>query len=480
MSQLSRKRPDVISSGCQKNFITLLVCLLTLCVSQLSLAAIPFPDQSNGQPTLAPMIEKVSPAVVNISVTTKLPTANNPLMNDPFFRHFFNLPQQMPQQRRQQPQAAGSGVIIDAKKGIIITNHHVIDGADKIEVHFADGDSTQAKLLGSDPEVDVAVLEVVNKKDIKDRAQVVIGDSETLRVGDFVVAIGNPFGLRQTVTTGIISALGRSGLGIEGYENFIQTDASINPGNSGGALVSLNGELIGINTAILAPAGGNVGIGFAIPMQMVNSSLDQILKYGEVKRGKIGVLIQDLSPALAEAFGLDRNQKGVLISEIQPDAAAAKGGLRTGDIVVGVDGKSLNSVAMLRNIIGLKPIGTEIEVKFLRNGREKTTKVVIGDDQGFLTSATQRSPTVSSTLSAVDPRLEGIEFVERNQQVIISSIQPASPAFYTGLQEGDVIEQLNKREISNLQELQSAVEEDAPLLLRVIRDGNALYLVIQS
>ena len=278
--------------------------IFTLCIMILAstpaLAVWPLQDGDGNQlPSLAPMLEKVNPAVVNIS-TFATRQQMNPLLNDPFFRHFFGPGpyHQAPQQKRSQ--SAGSGVIVDADKGTVITNFHVIDGADEIKVSLNDGRTFAAKLVGSDPDVDIAILDI----DADGLHEVKMADSERARVGDFVVAIGNPFGLGQTVTTGVVSAIGRTGLGIEGYENFIQTDASINPGNSGGALVNLNGELVGINTAIIAPAGGNVGIGFAIPTNMARHSLEQILEHGEVKRGQLGVIIQDLTPDLAEAFDL--------------------------------------------------------------------------------------------------------------------------------------------------------------------------------
>lgn len=262
-----------------------------------------WPESVEGQqlPSLSPMLKRAMPAVVNISTKTQIEVAQHPLMRDPFFRHFFEIPD-APQHR--QSSSLGSGVIVDATRGYIITNNHVIDKAQEITVTLHDGRALAAKLIGTDPESDVAVIKV----EPENLTALPIANSDQLQVGDFVVAIGNPFGLGQTVTSGIVSALGRSGLGIEGYEDFIQTDASINPGNSGGALVNLNGELIGINTAILAPTGGNVGIGFAIPTTMVNQIKDQLIEHGEIRRGLLGISIQDLTPELAQAFSLPQQQ----------------------------------------------------------------------------------------------------------------------------------------------------------------------------
>ncbi|MBD3670046.1 MAG: trypsin-like peptidase domain-containing protein, partial [Gammaproteobacteria bacterium] len=270
-----------------------LVLLLGLLGMQPALAALPLTD-SQGQelPTLAPMLEQATPSVVNINTRSKVRVQNNPLLDDPFFRHFFNVPEQP---RERSAQSLGSGVIIDADKGYIVTNNHVIDKADEIQVTLRDGRTYDAELVGTDPETDVAVIRI----EADNLNAVPMADSDTLRVGDFVVAIGNPFGLGQTVTSGIVSALGRSGLGIEGYEDFIQTDASINPGNSGGALVNLKGELIGINTAIFSQSGGNIGIGFAIPVNMARDVVDQLVRHGEVRRGILGVQAQDLTPQLA-------------------------------------------------------------------------------------------------------------------------------------------------------------------------------------
>ncbi|HVK99428.1 MAG TPA: DegQ family serine endoprotease [Dongiaceae bacterium] len=435
-------------------------------LSSSAFAALPFFDSEGDKiPSLAPMLEKVNPAVVNISVFATR-TVQNPLMNDPFFRRFFNIPQHAPQQQQQQrSQAAGSGVIVDADKGTVITNYHVIKGADEIKVSLTDGRILDAKLVGSDPDVDIAVLDV----EAKNLTELKRADSAKIRVGDFVVAIGNPFGLGQTVTTGVVSALGRSGLGIEGYEDFIQTDASINPGNSGGALVDLKGELVGVNTAIIAPAGGNVGIGFAIPINMVMNSVSQILESGEVKRGQLGVVIQDLTPDLAEAFEL-KGKQGVVVAEVQKGSAAEEGGVEPGDVLIELDGKPLTSAGQLRNQVGLKKIGDKVKLKLLRDGDEKSLTVAIG------------APSENTVASeGVHQFLEGATLaVSRDPAgVVVKTIEPGSAAEQSGLQEGDVIVSANKKRVETVEGLRKAVRDSDQVLLRVERGNLALYLVLR-
>lgn len=441
-----------------------LALLMMVVVSAPALAVWPLQDGDGKQlPSLAPMLEKINPAVVNIS-TFATRQETNPLMNDPFFRHFFGPNQRGPQMKRSQ--SAGSGVIIDASEGTVITNFHVIDGADEIKVALNDGRTYDAKLIGSDPDVDIAILDI----DGDDLAEIKMADSEKTRVGDFVVAIGNPFGLGQTVTTGVVSAIGRTGLGIEGYENFIQTDASINPGNSGGALVNLNGELVGINTAIIAPAGGNVGIGFAIPSNMARHSLEQILEHGEVKRGQLGVIIQDLTPDLAEAFDLDGKQ-GVVVSEVQKDSAADKAGIEQGDVIIEFDGKPMKSAAQLRNAVGVHRVGDKVKLKVIRDGKDKMYTVKIGESQGNVLASKSMHKFLDGAHLANNQEPKG---------VVVQSLDPGSAAQVSGLRPGDVITSVNKQRVEDLDDLKKALSKNKnQLLVRLLRGNAALYLVLK-
>jgi Do/DeqQ family serine protease len=289
------------------------------------------------------------------------------LLQDPFFRRFFDIPEG-PVQR--EVQSAGSGVIVDARAGYVITNNHVIENADEIVVTLKDKRQLDAKLVGTDPDTDIAVLQI----EVRNLIGVPLGNSDRLEVGDFVVAIGNPFGLGQTVTSGIVSALGRSGLGIESYENFIQTDASINPGNSGGALIDLRGELIGINTAIVGPSGGNVGIGFAVPINMAKAVMEQLIAHGEVQRGRVGLQVQDLTPDIAEALRLTANG-GAVVGRVEAGSPARRAGLQAGDVIIAIDGVPVENSADLRNRVGLTPIGEAIRLTIVRSGAERTVEV---------------------------------------------------------------------------------------------------------
>lgn len=384
-----------------------------------------------------------------------------------FFKRFFNIPEQRQYLPKKRQQSAGSGVIIDAKDGIIMTNYHVIKNADEVRVSLADGRSYAAKIRGTDQDLDIAILEI----QAKDLTEIKISDSSRLQVGDFVVAIGNPFGLGQTVTTGIVSALGRSGLGIENYENFIQTDASINPGNSGGALVNLNGELVGINTAIISPAGGNVGIGFAIPANMAKASMLQIIEHGEVRRGQIGIGIQNITPDLREALEIENGQLGVLVTNVLKDSPAEDAGLKSGDIILQVDGTNTQSTGQLRSRIGIKSIGDKVKLTVLRDGDKKTIKVKVGEPQ-----------SVASTTKTLHPLLEGVTF-ENNPDgdgVIVGDLSQNSAAAYGGLRPGDIIVGANKRSVKNIRSFTKLLRSNkSSLLLQINRNGSAFYIVIR-
>ncbi len=444
--------------------------LVALAVGRGAAAALPPAVGGQELPTLAPMLERVTPAVVNISTTSTVRIRENPLLQDPFFRRFFDLPEPRPRSRRTQ--SLGSGVIVDAGAGLVVTNAHVIDKADEITVTLQDGRSLTAELIGADPESDVAVVKIPSQQ----LTAIALGDSDALRVGDFVVAIGNPFGLNQTVTSGIVSALGRRGLGIEGYEDFIQTDASINPGNSGGALVNLRGELVGINTAILAPSGGNVGIGFAIPINMVRELTGQLTKYGAVQRGRLGVYVQDLTPELAQAFGLEQRQ-GAVISQIVPDSPAEKAGLQEGDVVIRVDGRSVEDGGDLRNAVGLLRVGETVELTIVRKGRERVVRATVDKAQ----LATVEGETLN-------PRLAGATFSERPEDqlrgqagagVLVQDVAGASPAWNAGLRKDDIVVSANRRRVDSLDDLRAATQGSNGILLNIRRGDGALFLAIR-
>jgi Do/DeqQ family serine protease len=351
-----------------KRLFHALVLMGGIAVLAPSALAAAIPDVGGVVPSLAPMLTVITPGVVNIAVKGQV-REQNPLLQDPFFRRFFNIPKGQDYEERET-QATGSGVIVDAAQGYVLTNAHVVENETSITITTKDNRKLPAKLVGRDQETDVAVLKIDPTK----LTAVPLGDSDKLQVGDFVVAIGNPFGLGQTVTSGIVSALGRSGLGIEGYEDFIQTDASINPGNSGGALVDLHGDLVGINTAILAPGGGNIGIGFAVPINMARRVMDQLTRYGEVKRGRIGIAIQDLTPDLAQAMNTTHTT-GAVIAKVEPGSAADHAGLKSGDLVLAANGVAVHSGTQLRNTIGLTRIGDEVNLTVDRAGSERSIGV---------------------------------------------------------------------------------------------------------
>ncbi|MDH5424685.1 MAG: Do family serine endopeptidase [Gammaproteobacteria bacterium] len=451
---------------------TVRLIILLLTVSPLAQAALPAIVSGQPVPSLAPMVDKVKPGVVNIATSSRSRSVqSNPLLNDPFFRYFFGVPEQ--QQQESRPQSLGTGVIVNADKGLIITNHHVINGADKIHITLNDGREVMAELIGSDAKADVAVLKI--KAD--NLTALDMADSDKVRVGDFVVAVGNPYGLNQTVTSGIVSALGRSGLGIEDFENFIQTDASINPGNSGGALVDLNGHLIGMNTAILAPggSGGNVGIGFAIPINMIRQIVDQLVEFGEVKRGLLGISIQNMSRELAQAFNIPQN-KGVVIANVDDGSPADKAGIKVGDVLVAVDGRKVGNASELKNIIGMLRVGVDVELTVVRDGSKKRLTATIKESRQQKVDGQRFSKRLSGAL------LGTVEDDARSKQtyLFVYDVKPGSAAWYGRLRKGDLILSVNKRKVRNLDELAGVISsKEEPLLLSIQRGRESFFVLMK-
>ncbi len=446
-----------------KFFATLALTSLLVLTPTGANASIPFFGKSNDTPTLAPMLEEVTPAVVNISVKGKREVKQRvPDM----FRFFFGPGGPRDQVQERPFRGLGSGVIIDAKTGYVVTNNHVIDGASEILVTLKDGRQFDATVIGTDSRSDIALLKI---EDGKDLTEIKLGNSSKLRVGDFVVAIGNPFGLGQTVTSGIVSALGRSGLGIEEVENFIQTDAAINSGNSGGALVTLDGELIGINTAILGPNGGNIGIGFAIPSDMMNNLIQQLIEFGEVRRGVLGVRGNDLTHDIAKALDLDANQ-GAFIGEVIPDSAADEAGLKSGDVIIGVNGEKIRTFADLIARVGTIGAGKEMQIEVLRDGKKRTFDVTLAADE---------TAVVAGNLH---PALNGVSLASNDDKgVIITAIEEGTLAERYGLRKDDVILAVNRTPVNTISELREAFAQAGPVVALNLRRGNSqLYLVLRG
>ncbi len=428
-------------------------------------------DDTRGVVTVAPLITSAAPAVVNISVANSAPGAENPLFRDPFFRRFFGVPDQAPP---QESIGAGSGVIVDASSGYVLTNHHVVENANRITVKLKDGRRFTAKLVGSDAATDIALLKIKSDR----LAALPLGDSDALKVGDFVIAIGNPFGLGQTVTSGIISALGRSGLSRDKFESFVQTDASINPGNSGGALINTRGELIGINTAIIAPGGGNVGIGFAVPVNMVQAVVEQLKKHGEVRRGQIGVSIQDITPDIANALGLPV-QAGALVARVEPKSPAEQAGLKAGDAIIEMDGKSLLSSNHLRNSVGLRERGAEVKFGVFRDGKRKEVTVRVGKPQVAELDGSAAVPQLAGMKITGIP--SGHPAKGEVTGVFAAEVAPGTSAWRLGLRKGDIILAVNQSDVSSVREFEQAAKaaSQGVLALNILRDGTQLFIVAQ-
>ena len=426
------------------------------------------PSQVPGQPavpSLAPMLEKVLPAVVSVQVQG---TAVQEQRVPEELKKYFG--ESMPEQQAQPFEGLGSGVIIDAAKGYVLTNNHVINHAEKISVQLNDGREFDAKLIGGDDQSDIALIQLQNASNL---TQIQVADSDKLRVGDFVVAVGNPFGLGQTATSGIVSALGRSGLNLEGFENFIQTDASINRGNSGGALLNLNGELIGINTAILAPGGGSVGIGFAIPANMAQTLAKQLMQSGEVKRGLLGIKGTEMSADIAKAFNLN-TQRGAFVSEVLPNSGSAKAGIKAGDVIVSLNGRPLNSFAELRSRIATTEPGTKVKLGLLRDGKAQEVEVTL-----------DKSTSSSASADIIAPALQGAtlsdgQLKDGTKGITIDNVEKGSAAAQAGLHKDDVIVGVNRERVSTIAEMRKLLaSKPAIVALHIVRGNDSLYLLLR-
>lgn len=453
------------------NTSRILVFTLLLLFSQVSLAGLPVAVGNEKLPTLAPILKRTSPAVVNVFTSATVEVRTNPIFNDPFFQRFFDIPEQS---RTRETQSLGSGVIVDAKKGYILTNNHVIRGADTIKVTLLDGRTLEAKLVGTDKDSDIAVLQVPANK-LED---IPLADSSQLQAGDFVIAIGNPFGLGHSVTSGIISALERSGLGIERFENFIQTDASINPGNSGGALIDLNGHLIGINTAIFSKSGANNGIGFAIPINMAKDIMQQLITHGSVQRGRLGAQAQDLTPELASAFDLKHRDSGAVVVNVIPDSPAENAGLKVGDVVIKANNRPVRNAEDLRNFIGLLRVGTEVNLDILRDGKPR-----------HITAHIEKSDVTKIDAAKLHRRLSGATLASltedhpaygRVEGIIVLNVERNSPASATGLRKGDLVTAINKQIIRSPQEaIELSKNVKGRFVLNILRGQRAMYLLLR-
>ena len=445
--------------------------------------------QGSIETSFAPVVEKALPAVVNIlsSKATKVSAMEGiPQMDDPFFQQFFgqqfggrgsegrNPGRGLNPQRKQYERGTGSGVVVRSD-GYILTNNHVIDGADDITVTFDNKKEMKAKLVGTDAKTDVAVLKV----DATNLPTIALSDSSQARVGDVVLAMGSPFGLKETVTMGIVSARGRTGLGIEDYEDFIQTDASINPGNSGGALVNTRGELIGINTAILANNGGNQGVGFAVPSNLARSVMTQVMEHGKVVRGYLGLLPQDITPAMAQALHAKQNE-GVLIGDVTAGAPAAQAGLQRGDVILDLNGQKVEDSNQLRMRVSLTPPGTTVQLRVLHDGAEKTVAVKLAEMPGNLGASAERGSEGGGTASGLDG--VSVEASKGGRSVTVTDIDQGSPAAVAGLHEGDTILEVNRASVSSVADFDRAMRNvsNGATLLLVKRGDNTFYVAVQK
>lgn len=434
------------------------------------LAAIPISMLGQGVPTLAPMLEEVVPTVVNIATEGFVEQSAHPFFSDPFFSQFLEMPQR---RSRRKTQSLGSGVIVDAGNGLVLTNAHVIDNAQKITVNLLDGREFKAEVVGSDPETDIAVIKIASD----DLIGINLAESNDLRVGDFVIAIGNPFGLGQTVTSGIVSALGRSGLGVTGYEDLIQTDASINPGNSGGALVNLNGRLVGLNTAIYSGTGGNIGIGFAIPIDMVKQVMSQLVEFGEVTRGFIGVEYQNLTRELSQAFGLDQYLEGVVLVEVLDGSPAGKAGLEVGDVITRINNKRIKNAIQFDNEIAMNRAGAEVDISYLRRGSQKSISLLIGTNEVPDNKTILKNERFSNTTVGEISRES--ELYDKVSGIMIYSLKKGSRTWSSGLREGDIIVSVNRYASPSIDTFVNLLARfKGPLRLKVYRGYQSGFITV--
>jgi Do/DeqQ family serine protease len=443
---------------------------LTVLAGAAARAAVPAPADDAPMPSLAPMVRRVAPTVVNVATRGSIAESSpaNPLLADPAFDRFFDVPQTRGG-HSPQFQSAGSGVILDARKGYILTNAHVIENASEITVTLADGRDLKADVAGIDEPTDIALLKVRPVK----LTQITLGDSAKLEVGDYVVAIGNPFGLRNSVTSGIVSGLGRSNLDQDGFEDFIQTDAAINPGNSGGALVNLRGELVGLATAILARSGGNIGIGFAIPVNMVRSITDQLEQFGSVKRGLLGVDTYPVSPDVAQALGLS-GAEGALVTQVLLGSPAEQAGLRSGDVIVSIDQTTVMVPADVRNAVGLLRVGDTVDIGLLRDGRTRHV-------QAMITQPPESPAATPVSPAEINPAFEGATLAETpgGLGVVVHNVDSGSPAAAAGIRSDDVIVAVNQSRVSNLQQLRERSAGLATLVIEVQRGRSTVLIPIR-
>jgi Do/DeqQ family serine protease len=446
-----------------RQFLAAFTATVTLLVPVAAMAQ----PQATPNPSLAPIIKRVAPAVVNISVRGTVAASRNPFFDDPNFRRFFGMPPDVAPQEREF-RSAGSGVIVDAKAGYIVTNAHMVKNAKEITIALIDDRELKADVVGADERSDIAVLRV---KEGRLPAEIRLADSSRLEVGDFVIAIGNPFGLQHSVTSGIVSALGRSGITRDSYEDFIQTDAAINPGNSGGALVSLDGELVGINSVILSGSGGNIGIGFAIPSNMVRSIMDQLIQHGEVNRGQLGVSVLSLTPDYRKSLGLGEDVQGALVSQVAEGSAAARAGIQAGDVITTVRNQPIKGAAELRNTIGMLKVGESVEITLLRDSKPKRLTAVL------------REIAQLADAESIHSALSGADLADASEGsgsgVVVRSVQPGSPAEQSGLRADDRIVAVNRSRIANLAQLREAAKDQTSMLLQLQRGNQILILPLR-